>query len=133
MKKKLKDWYEEHVNFVAADGKTTKVCFKDMIDYLINEKWYENKLEDKNDEVQRIIIKAAKLVMEDTRSKKYDSEYYLYKENMSEVEEAHEWLSLCLRLFLQNLVKSGIKQVTFGQAINSTKILSFPCSPGNWS
>ena len=46
-----------------------------MIEYLINAKWYENKLEDKNDEAQRIIITAAKLVMEDIRSKKYDSKY----------------------------------------------------------
>ena len=57
MKKKLKDQYKEHINFVAADGKTTIMCFKDMIDYLINENWYKNKLEDKNDEAQRIIIK----------------------------------------------------------------------------
>ena len=64
------------MNIVAADGKTTKVCFKVMIEYLINAKWYENKLEDKNDEAQRIIITAAKLVMEDIRSKKYDSKYH---------------------------------------------------------
>ena len=61
-----------------------------MIDYCINEKWYENKLEDKNDEVQRIKITAAKLVIEDIRSKKYDSKYYPCKENMSEVNEALE-------------------------------------------
>ena len=79
MKKKLKDQYKEHINFVAADGKTTKVCFKDIIDYVINEKWYENELEDKNNETQRTIITAAKLVMEDIRSKKYVSKYYPYK------------------------------------------------------
>ena len=117
MKKKLNDRCKEHVNFVAADDKTTKLCFKDMIDYLINEKWYENKLEDKNDEAQRIIITAAKLVMEDIRSKKYDSEYYPSKKSMLEVDEPLEWLSPYLRLFLQNLVRSDIKQVAFGQAI----------------
>ena len=44
-----KDRYKEHVNFVVADSKTIKVCFKDMIDFLIIEKWFENKLEDKKD------------------------------------------------------------------------------------
>ena len=82
MKKKLKDRYKEHVNFVTADGKTTKVCFKDVIDYLIIEKWYKNKLGHKNDETQRIIITEAKLIMEGIRSKKYDSEYYPCKESM---------------------------------------------------
>ena len=106
----------EHVNLLAADGKTTKVCFNDVIDYLIKGKWYENKLEDKNDEAQRIIITAAKLVMEDIRSKKYDSEYYPCNESLSEVDEGLEWLSPYLRLFLQNLAKSDIKQVVFGQA-----------------
>ena len=38
MKKNLEDRYKEHVNFVAADSKTTKVCFEDMIDFLIIEK-----------------------------------------------------------------------------------------------
>ena len=54
-----------------------------MIDYLIKEKWHENKLKDKNDEAQRLIITAAKLVMEDIRSKKYDSEYYQCNESLS--------------------------------------------------
>ena len=136
MKKKLKDRYKEHVNFVAADGKTTKVCFKDVIDYLIIEKWYKNKLGDKNDETQRIIITAAKLIMEGIRSKKYYSEYYPCKESMLKVDEALEWLSPYLRLFLQNLVKSDIKQVAFVQAIiQAIKLRTClsPCSSGNWN
>ena len=64
MRKKLKEWCKEHANFVAADGKTTKVCSNDKI----NEKWYEKKLDDKDDLAQRIIITAAKLAI---RSKKY--------------------------------------------------------------
>ena len=41
MKKKLKDRYKEHLSFLAADGKMTKIYFKDMIDYLLNEKqWH---------------------------------------------------------------------------------------------
>ena len=36
------------------------------------------------------IITAAKLVMEDIRSKKYDSKYYPCKESMSKVDEALE-------------------------------------------
>ena len=135
MKKKLKDRYKEHVNFVTADGKTTKVCFKDVIDYLI-EKWYKSKLGDKNDETQRIIITAAKLIMEGIRSKKYYSEYYPCKESMLKVDEALEWLSPYFRLFLQNLVKSDIKQVAFVQAIiQAIKLRTClsPCSPGNWN
>ena len=39
MKKKLKDWHKEHINFVAGDGKTIKCAYQiGMIDYLINEK-----------------------------------------------------------------------------------------------
>ena len=39
---------------------------------------------------------------------------------MSEVDEALEWLPLYLRLLSQNLVKSDIKQVAFGQEINTS-------------
>ena len=59
MKKKLKDRYKEHVSFLAADGKMPKVYFKDMIDYLLNEKWYGHKLEDKSNDMQRIISSKA--------------------------------------------------------------------------
>ena len=96
--------------------------------YLINEKWYKNKLEDKNDEAQRIIITAAKLVMEDITSKKCDSEYYPYQEGMLQVDETLEWLFRYLRLFLQNLVKSD-KQVAFGQAITQAFKLRSCLSP----
>ena len=84
-------------------------------DYLINEQSYENKIEDKNDEAQKLLIIPAKLVIEDIRSKKYDSEYYPCKGSMSEVDEALS--TLYLRLFLQNLANGYIKQVTFDQAI----------------
>ena len=43
---------------------------------------------------------------------------------MLEVDEGLEWLSSYLRLFLQNLVTSDIKQVALGQAITPATVLN---------
>ena len=120
LKTKLKARYAEHVSFVQSDGSTTKVCFKNMVDYLINDKWYQDKLADTDDEAERIIVTASKLIMADIRSKNYDCEVYPCKESISDIDEALEWISPYLCLLLQNLVKSKLKQVAFGQAIIQT-------------
>ena len=48
---------------------------------------------------------------------------------MLQVDEVLECLSCYLILFLQNLVRSDIKQVEFGQAVTQckTRTPSFPC------
>ena len=40
LKTKIKEKYGDHVMFTAEEGKSSKVCFSNMVDYLINDKWY---------------------------------------------------------------------------------------------
>ena len=39
LKTKIKEKYGDHVTFTEEEGKSSKVCFSKMVDYLINDKW----------------------------------------------------------------------------------------------
>ena len=36
--------------FTEEEGKSSKVCFSNMVDYLINDKWYQNRMSSKKNE-----------------------------------------------------------------------------------
>jgi len=60
LKTKLKERYREHINFVEEEGKPNKVCFNNIVDFLITDKWYQNRRRSTRDEADRIIDIAAK-------------------------------------------------------------------------
>ena len=52
------------------------MCFKDLVSYLVNEKWYTERKTNTVDESKRIIQTAAKIIMNDIRSQNYETDYY---------------------------------------------------------
>ena len=44
--------------------------------YIINDKWYSEKKEDIQEEAERIVIAAAKIIRAEIRERKYDSNSY---------------------------------------------------------
>ena len=73
LKTKLKERHGEHINFVE-ECKPNKVCFCDMVDFLINDKWRHDRMSSTKDEAERIIAMAAKIVLDDIRSASFDCE-----------------------------------------------------------
>ena len=43
LKKKLQDCYCNHLYFAEVNGRKNVVCFKNMVNYIINEQWYEKR------------------------------------------------------------------------------------------
>jgi len=72
---------------VESEGSSNRVCLRNMVDYLVNEKWYNERMNDAEDEAERIIMTAAKLILQDIRSKTYDSEFYPTKDTIACVEK----------------------------------------------
>ena len=62
LKKKLKDRYSDHLYFAEINGRKNVLCFKNMANYIINEKWYEKRQINVDDEAKRIVITATKLI-----------------------------------------------------------------------
>ena len=62
LKQKLQEHYGECVLFAEVEGRENVVCFRNMAKYLINDKWYVGKRDDIEDEAERIVVTAAKIV-----------------------------------------------------------------------
>lgn len=59
LKEKLKLRYGDHIQFCEVLGKRNVICWKEMANYIVNEKWY---IERQGDESQNIVVTAAKLL-----------------------------------------------------------------------
>ena len=51
------------------------MCFKDLANHLVNEKWYTERKTNTAVEYKRIIQTAAKIILNDIRSQNYDTDY----------------------------------------------------------
>lgn len=117
IKEKLKIKYGDHISFSSLRGHSDIVCLKDITNYIITDQWYNKKKECKDDEVTRIVTTAAKIILDEIRSKQYNTEHYPTVEDIHDVEKGQQLLPHNLNIFLQTLLKSKLKQVSIGQAI----------------
>ena len=46
--------------FAEINGRSDVVCFSNMVNYIVNDKWYESRKSDKTKKPERIVITAAK-------------------------------------------------------------------------
>lgn len=68
LKKLLKDHYNSNIFFTEEPGKESIICFKNMADFIINQK-YKEKKED-IEEAKRILSAAANLIKAEIRENK---------------------------------------------------------------
>lgn len=85
--------------------------------YIINEKWHSEKKASIEDEAERIVITAAKIISAKIRGKKYDSESYLTEEDISSNDRARQWIPHHLQTLLKTIISSELKQTSIGHAI----------------
>ena len=88
-----------------------------MTEFIVNDKWFSERKKDSNDEAERIIVTAAKLILNNIRSAKFNYEFYPTREDIENCEKGKEWLPDYLKLFPENILKYPLKQASFGQAI----------------
>ena len=117
LKKKLQDKYSYYITFVQSGGNATKVCLRNMVDYLVTEEWYNQRISNAEDGAERIIKTPAKLIMENIRSVKFENEFCPAKESMGNVAANKEWLPSYLGIMVSYLVKVPLKQASLGQGI----------------
>ena len=131
IKKKLQERYGSHIYISEVDGRKNVVCFKNSVAYLVNARWFANREEKAEDESERIITLAAKLILADIRSTHFDCSYYPLNETIENVEKGKEWLPKLLGVFVEKLIKNPLHQVSVGQCIvNVTRTKSsFPPIP----
>ena len=62
LKQKLQDRYRDHLFSAEVNGRENVVCFRDMTSLIINDKWYEAKRDNVEDESERVVLVAAKII-----------------------------------------------------------------------
>ena len=117
LKQKLKDKYQEHIFFTEINGKNNVVCFRITIDYLINDKWYSDRKNNSTQEADQLVLTAAKIILNDIRSREFDNDCYPTNEVIENCEKEKDWLPYYLRLVLESIIKYPLKQASIGQAI----------------
>ena len=105
LKQKLVGHYKGQLFFGEVNGKNDVACFRDSVSSIINDKWYNNRKEDDEEEAERIVKTAAKFIFRDIRSTKFYKDYYPETSLVEDVYANIEWLPTYLRLFLQHLLK----------------------------
>ena len=58
------------------------MCFRNMVDFLINETWHAQRKESVAEESLRIVTAAAKIIQAEIRDSKYNMEYYPANEDI---------------------------------------------------
>ena len=84
IKKKLKDQYSDHLYFGEINGRKNVLYFKNMANYIMNEKRYGKRQINVDDEAKRIVITAAKLIREEIRNIKLSLDSYPNKDDLTD-------------------------------------------------
>ena len=117
LKEKLKSRYGEYVFFADVEVRPDVVCFKRLAGYIINEQWYLSRKQSADDEAQRIVQLAAKIILGDIRAMKFDNSTYPSSEDITNLDNWNKWLPESLKQFLSMIIKSPARQNSIGQSI----------------
>jgi len=113
LKKKLQMKYGENVYFAEVSGRKNVMCFRNLCSFIINDKWYDDRNHDPEQESKRIVTMAAKLIVSEIRSMPCDLETYPTISDM----RASDTTPPLLHLLLRNMISSQMKQFTIAQCI----------------
>ena len=116
LKTKLQQRFGDHLVFSEMRGKKNVPSFKDMVNYIINKKWYDERINNVEKEAIRIITTAAKLIQQEIKNIDLGTEYYPTTQ-IKESAQQNKWCSPLLRMFLCKVVPNEIKQAAVGQCI----------------
>ncbi|ESO85472.1 hypothetical protein LOTGIDRAFT_154963 [Lottia gigantea] len=118
LREKLIQRYDEHVFFAKIGGGQKDVlCFRNMADYIVHRKWHDEKIENREAEIRRIIITCARLVKEEIREREYSRDYYPSLNDIRDVEKGREFLTPCLQLLMEHLIPCSLRRDCIGQMI----------------
>uniref|UniRef100_UPI00358E9E7E uncharacterized protein n=1 Tax=Myxine glutinosa TaxID=7769 RepID=UPI00358E9E7E len=119
MKSKLLEHFGEKIIISELDGKPN-VAFRSTDDAILHEFYQEQRKDDSDTEIMRIIRTAAKLIKKDIRSVDTSRDTYPTGEEMSSTEEAMKFIPQSLLAFLQVLFVGqnvDLKVASIGQTI----------------
>lgn len=100
IKNKLEERYGDHI-YLGAPARRSDVCLRNTADYIINDKWYADRLTRAEAEAERTVSITVKLIFGDIQSAEFDCNYYPSNYIFLNTEKGKVWLPPLLHLFLE--------------------------------
>jgi hypothetical protein len=117
LKRKLIDTYGSHIFFADIDGRRNVVCFRDMANLIISDKWYSEREKSAEDDSVRIVRTAAMLIKSQIRDTPYNTEVYPNNDTITNRQHAKNWMPNLLQEFLHGITSNELKQIAIGHSI----------------
>ena len=114
LKKQLQTKYEDQLYFSEINGKSNVVCFRNMGNRIINDKWYQEKKNNIDDEAARVVKTAAKLIKAELRETIYNTDIYPSK---TEINNFDNFTPSLLKILMETLITSELRQASISQSI----------------
>ena len=76
LKKKLEGRYGDHIFFAEVNGCKNATCFRNMVNFIVNNNWYEKREENIETEAKHIVMTAAYLIREEIHNINYNDNVY---------------------------------------------------------
>ena len=77
------------------------VCFKDTTRSIISNEWYQERIDDSEDDLKWIVLTPTNMILNEVQGGKYHLEIYPTNEDISNVDKNREWLPMYLRILLE--------------------------------
>ena len=103
IKEGMREKYEDRVVFSTIRTRQTVVSFRTFGDKILSDSWYTSRCKDEQTERERIVRKAAEIILEDIESMAYDNS--AYPPTASFCSEAEQLIPQSLRVFMDCIAK----------------------------
>ena len=127
IKQTLMDRYGNQIFFAEINGRKN-VCFRGAANHIINDKWYKDRKSNIDEEGERIVKTAAKIIKNEFKNflQTVDStKYYPAPDDVEKLGRVPKYLIL----FLSLLIKSEFKVEAIGQCIMKSAMPRLAISP----
>jgi len=92
------------------------ICFRNMAECVINDKWYSQQQSEIEDERLRVVIAAVKLIKAQIREMDCDMKYPVITD-FGELESSRQWISTLLTAVMQNITCDERNQVALSHCV----------------
>lgn len=115
VKRLLKERYGDRIFFAEVSGRKNVICFRDLSNLIVSDKWYVDKLAENVDVRDKIVRDAARLIADEIRQIPSSTSIYPTTEDISTPND--QLIPPLLATFMQSLVRCKLKQSALSQAL----------------
>ena len=98
LKEKIIQRYGNDIVFATINNRKDVVCFVYTASSIINDSWYKSRKDDSEDDSERIVKSAAKILIAELRAKHYDTSVYPSLSDIGDLKKNVEWLPKYLQV-----------------------------------